>query len=58
MISENWRKSSHSGGSGGNCVEVADAPGLVAVRDTKDQGTGPVLRITTEAWRTFTSGLK
>ena len=58
MTSENWRKSSYSGGQGGSCVEVASAPGLIAVRDTKDQGAGPVLRITAEAWKTFTNGIK
>jgi hypothetical protein len=31
-----WRKSSYSGGNGGNCVEVAsNLPGVVAVRDSK-----------------------
>ena len=58
MTSQNWRKSSYSGGQGGQCVEVAGVPGLVAIRDTKDQGAGPVLRITAEAWTTFTSGIK
>ena len=58
MTSENWRKSSFSGGSGGQCVEVASALGLVAIRDTKDQGAGPVLRITAGAWKTFTNGIK
>ncbi|MBO4210342.1 DUF397 domain-containing protein, partial [Micromonospora echinofusca] len=38
-----WRKSTRSGGSGGNCVEVADnLPGVVGVRDSKDP-TGPAL---------------
>jgi len=45
-----WRKSSYSGGSGGQCVEVASAPGHVAVRDTKDNGNGPVLRVTPANW--------
>jgi hypothetical protein len=58
LTSENWRKSSYSGGQGGSCVEVASAPGLIAVRDSKDQGAGPVLRITAEAWKTFTNGIK
>ena len=31
-----WRKSSYSGANGGNCVEVADGPGSVLVRDSKD----------------------
>lgn len=31
-----WRKSSYSGGNGGNCVEVAaNLPVIVAVRDSK-----------------------
>ena len=34
-----WRKSSHSGGSGGNCVEVGTSAevGRVLVRDTRDR---------------------
>ncbi|WUI01916.1 DUF397 domain-containing protein [Spirillospora sp. NBC_00431] len=31
-----WRKSTHSGGHEGNCVEVADMGGHVAVRDSKN----------------------
>ena len=58
MTSENWRKSSYSGGQGGECGEGASVPGIVAIRDTKDQGAGPVLRITAEAWKTFTNGIK
>lgn len=31
-----WRKSSYSGGGEGNdCVEIADAPARIAVRDSK-----------------------
>ena len=49
-----WRKSTRSGGNGGNCVEVADnLPGLVAVRDSKDPG-GPTLAFAPEAWCAFT----
>jgi hypothetical protein len=48
-----WRKSSLSGGSGGNCVEVAtNLPGIIAVRDSKDLG-GPALLFTLAQWRTF-----
>jgi len=48
-----WRKSTRSGGNGGDCVEVADnLTDLVAVRDSKDQ-TGPVLTFTPAAWSTF-----
>ncbi len=33
-----WRTSSHSGANG-NCIEVArPAPGVIAVRDSKDPG--------------------
>lgn len=35
-----WRKSSYSGGNGGECVEVAGARGRVALRDSKDPDGG------------------
>lgn len=35
-----WRKSSYSGGGGGNCVEIADSPGTTAVRDTQNRELG------------------
>ncbi|WP_433192379.1 DUF397 domain-containing protein [Nocardia sp. CA-107356] len=36
-----WRKSSFSGPSGGNCVEVAEASdGLIAVRNSRDPEGG------------------
>jgi hypothetical protein len=48
-----WRKSSYSGGNGGNCVELArNLPGVVAVRDSKNP-EGPVLIFTPDAWRAF-----
>lgn len=49
-----WRKSSHSGGSGGeSCLEVADGvPGVVPVRDSKVAG-GPVLVVGAAAWAEF-----
>jgi len=52
-----WVKSSYSGGSGGNCVEVADHGSRVLVRDTKDS-QGPVLRFTADAWRRFADRVK
>lgn len=48
-----WRKSSHSGDNGGECVEVAST-GAVLVRDTTDR-SGPVLTFTTDSWRAFTA---
>ncbi|MFF5178241.1 DUF397 domain-containing protein [Micromonospora sp. NPDC000316] len=48
-----WRKSTRSGASGGNCVEVAsNIPGVVAVRDSKDV-TGPALTFAPAAWAAF-----
>jgi hypothetical protein len=52
-----WRKSSHSGGESGDCVEVAGLPGMVAVRDSKDPD-GAKLIFTPGDWRTFTRGVK
>ena len=48
-----WRKSSFSGGQGGNCVEIADHDGTILVRDTKDRGRGAVQRYTVAEWRAF-----
>lgn len=47
-----WFKSSYSGAEGGECLEVATAPGAVHVRDSKAT-TGPVLSITPQGWATF-----
>jgi hypothetical protein len=53
-----WKKSTRSNGSG-DCVEVAtNLPGLVAVRDTKDNGNGPVLIFTPAEWDAFVGGTK
>lgn len=53
-----WRKSTRSGGSGGNCVEVADnLPGVVGVRDSKDPA-GPALTFAPSTWAAFVGGVK
>jgi uncharacterized protein DUF397 len=53
-----WRKSSHSNGDGGSCVEVADGhPALVPVRDSKNPH-GPALVFPKDAWTAFISGIK
>lgn len=53
-----WRKSTRSGGSGGDCVEVADnLPGVVYVRDSKDV-SGPVLAFEPAVWRAFLERIK
>ncbi|MFI9360726.1 DUF397 domain-containing protein [Kitasatospora sp. NPDC053057] len=54
----NWRKSSYSNPSGGDCIEVADfIPSVVAVRDSKDPH-GPALGFTPEAWQSFIDGIR
>jgi hypothetical protein len=58
LSSAMWRKSSFSGGNGGNCVEVArNRPGIVAVRDSKDPD-GPKLTFTPDEWRAFSAGVR
>jgi hypothetical protein len=51
-----WRKSRHSGNNGG-CIEVADLPGAVAIRDSKDPA-GPALVVDPRAWRAFAAKVK
>ena len=48
-----WQKSSYSGGNG-NCVEVADLPEAIAVRDSKDP-VGAKLIFTRADWQKFVS---
>ena len=52
-----WRKASYSSNGGANCVEVAGHENRVLIRDTKDR-TGPVLRVTPQAWRAFAGQIK
>ncbi|WP_326590406.1 DUF397 domain-containing protein [Streptomyces sp. NBC_01294] len=47
-----WRKSSYSGNTGGDCVEVAAQPCRVAVRDSK-RPNGPVFTVGPEAFAAF-----
>ncbi|WP_367575184.1 DUF397 domain-containing protein [Streptomyces griseoaurantiacus] len=51
-----WFKSSHSGGDGGECVEVAPDATSIHVRDSKDRG-GPRLAFPRSAWSGFVAGL-
>ncbi|MEU2455692.1 DUF397 domain-containing protein [Streptomyces sp. NPDC012765] len=67
-----WRKSSYSGGTGGDCVECAPlgsavwrtasysgttgGDGKVAVRDSKNPG-GPVFTVTADAFGAFVRSL-
>ncbi|MFD5837395.1 DUF397 domain-containing protein [Streptomyces collinus] len=53
-----WHKSSYSGGSGGDCLEIADShPGLTPVRDSKTPH-GPKLVFRATAWSAFVENLK
>ena len=53
LTGAHWRKSTKSGGNGGDCVEVADnLPGVVGVRDSKDPA-GPALAFEPASWRAF-----
>jgi hypothetical protein len=53
-----WVKSSHSGPTGGNCVELAHLPqGQVAVRNSRHPG-GPALVFTETEWDAFLAGAK
>ena len=47
-----WSKSSYSGSNGGECVEVAQCPRTVHVRDSKDTGQ-PHVRVSPESWAAF-----
>jgi Domain of unknown function (DUF397) len=59
-----WRTSSHSGGNGGQCVEVAimtdnlsESGALCVIRDSKDP-ISPVLAFRPGQWRRFTAEVK
>ncbi|MET9293648.1 DUF397 domain-containing protein [Streptomyces sp. NPDC003077] len=54
-----WRKSSYSGGSEGQCVEVADVTRThagIAVRDSKNP-SGPALLFASEVFGGFVAGV-
>ncbi|MGW1713692.1 DUF397 domain-containing protein [Streptomyces sp. NPDC002156] len=54
----NWRKSTFSGGAEGNtCVEIAELPTRVAIRDSKDPDHG-TLTFPSRAFATFVDVLK
>ncbi|MFE9854673.1 DUF397 domain-containing protein [Streptomyces sp. NPDC005780] len=51
-----WRKSSFSNGTGGECVEVAELHSTVGVRDSKQRG-GPHISVARRTWSVFVSSL-
>ncbi|MGW4567983.1 DUF397 domain-containing protein [Streptomyces sp. NPDC004561] len=52
-----WRRSSYSGNTGGECVEVAELTALVAVRDSKDPDAAH-FAVAPQAWDAFVRALK
>ncbi|MCX5399084.1 DUF397 domain-containing protein [Streptomyces sp. NBC_00102] len=52
-----WRKSSHSNGDGGACLEVASLAGSTPVRDSKVP-EGAVLLVLSSAWECFVEAVK
>ena len=58
MNETRWRKSTYSSNGGASCIEVGQGARSVAVRDTKQNGSGPVLRFTPAAWRRFAEQVK
>jgi len=57
-VNHGWRKSSYSGNGGAACVEVGHATSAVLIRHTTRHGPGPVLRVSAETWRTFTTAIR
>lgn len=55
-MSAPWRKSSYSANGGQDCVEAGNVPGLVLIRDTKDQ-EGALLAFSAGAWARFTASV-
>lgn len=51
-----WFKSSYSGGSGTECVEVADLSVAVGVRDST-RPEGPRISVGHAAWAGFVAGM-
>jgi len=53
-----WRKSSYSGASNGNCLEInRSCESCVPVRDSK-QPTGPALVFAPDSWSTFLTSIR
>ncbi|MDG4832266.1 DUF397 domain-containing protein [Solwaraspora sp. WMMD1047] len=55
LTTANWFTSSRSANNG-DCVECAQRPGGMAVRDSKDR-SGPVLVFTSSSWTGFLAAL-
>ncbi|MFZ3570840.1 DUF397 domain-containing protein [Streptomyces sp. BH097] len=56
LANAQWRKSSYSGNTGGECIECATGTGTVAIRDSKDPGLGH-FQVTPRAFRAFVAAV-
>lgn len=57
MKRNEWVKSTRSGNNG-QCVEAMDTGPTVLLRDTKDNGNGPVLKFDATEWSSFVTAVK
>jgi len=57
-VNPGWRKSSYSANGGTQCVEAGQVPGAILVRDTAQDGSGPVLRLAPAAWTRLTRAVR
>ncbi|TDC63120.1 DUF397 domain-containing protein [Actinomadura sp. GC306] len=57
LITATWRKSSHSGSTGGECVELAALPEGVGIRDSKNPD-GPKLLLGRDEFAALVGVLK
>ncbi|WP_308170045.1 DUF397 domain-containing protein [Acrocarpospora catenulata] len=58
LAAAHWRKSSFSGGSGGDCLEVAPLTGgRVGLRDTESPEQPPFV-VSASVWDAFVKGAK
>ncbi|MCX4857318.1 DUF397 domain-containing protein [Streptomyces canus] len=56
--SDNWRRSSYSGGGdGNNCVEIATRPTCIAIRDSKAPARA-TLTLPADAFSSFVEAVK
>lgn len=58
MSTTPWIKARKSGGNGGNCVELRRHDGMIELRDSKDDGHGPILRFRPDELDAFLDGAK
>ncbi|WP_046468057.1 DUF397 domain-containing protein [Allosalinactinospora lopnorensis] len=52
-----WRKSSYSGATHQNCLETAESPQAVEVRDTQNRELGR-LSVSVAEWKAFIKAIK